>query len=219
MEYQLPMSLEQVLKAQESDLAREAEVARVLNCASGDYYAILELNPLYEPASLDSRVKRAFKKKSLQIHPDKVKHEDAPKAFDLLKKAESVLSASEDDEDDETKKKVSEKKALQEIYETIANNLDIDVIEDFGSRENALVRDKVSQTLEHQKKSVEVERLYQQREDAQRNEEVKNAANDRELRKKWETRWENDRDSRVESWRKYKVDKKKKKGKPKKVLV
>lgn len=202
------MSLEDVLKAQELDLAREAEVARVLNCAEGDYFAILQINPLFDSATLDARIKKAYRKKSLLIHPDKVKHEEAPKAFDLLKKAEAVLSDEES----------TQKHNLMEVYQTIANNLDIDVIEDFNSRENGLIREKVAQTLEHHKKDREVERLYQQREDAQKNEEVKNAANDRELRKKWETRWENDRDSRVELWRKYKVDKKKKK-KPRKVLA
>lgn len=202
------MSLEDVLKAQELDLAREAEVARVLNCAEGDYFAVLQINPLHEPSSIDTRVKKAFRRKSLLIHPDKVKHPEAPKAFDLLKKAESVLN------DQESK----EREGLVGVYETIANSLDIDVIEDFDSKENGLIREKVAQTLEHQKKDKEVERLYQQREEAQKNEEVKNAANDRELRKKWESRWENDRDTRVELWRKYKVEKKKKK-KPKKVLA
>lgn len=202
------MSLEEVLKAQELDLAREAEVVRVLNCAEGDYFAVLQINPLHEPSSIDTRVKKAFRRKSLLIHPDKVKHPEAPKAFDLLKKAESVLN------DQESK----EREGLVGVYETIANSLDIDVIEDFDSKENGLIREKVAQTLEHQKKDKEVERLYQQREEAQKNEEVKNAANDRELRKKWESRWENDRDTRVELWRKYKVEKKKKK-KPKKVLA
>ncbi|PSK40458.1 hypothetical protein C7M61_000098 [Candidozyma pseudohaemuli] len=202
------MSLEEVLKAQELDLAREAEVVRVLNCAEGDYFAVLQINPLHEPSSIDTRVKKAFRRKSLLIHPDKVKHPEAPKAFDLLKKAESVLN------DQESK----EREGLVGVYETIANSLDIDVIEDFDSKENGLIREKVAQTLQHQKKDKEVERLYQQREEAQKNEEVKNAANDRELRKKWESRWENDRDTRVELWRKYKVEKKRKK-KPKKVLA
>lgn len=202
------MTLEDVLKAQELDLAREAEVVRVLNCAEGDYFAVLQINPLHELSSIDTRVKKAFRRKSLLIHPDKVKHPEASKAFDLLKKAEAVLN------DQESK----EREGLVGVYETIANSLDIDVIEDFDSKENGLIREKVAQTLEHQKKDKEVERLYEQREEAQKNEEVKNAANDRELRKKWESRWENDRDTRVELWRKYKVEKKKKK-KPKKVLA
>lgn len=212
------MSLEDVLKSQELDLIRDAEVARILNCVSGDHFAVLEINPFFEPSSLNARVKKQFRKKSLLIHPDKIKNGDAPKAFDLLKKAELVLSMGEEDGDEESKRKTLEKKALQEIYETIANNLDVDVIEDFADRQNAAIREKVAQTLEAQKKSAEVERLYQQREEAQRNEEVKNAARDRELRKKWENRWDQDRDERVELWRKFKVEKKKKK-KPKKVLV
>ncbi|GBL48358.1 DnaJ subfamily C member 8 [Candidozyma auris] len=215
------MALEDVLRAQESEAAREAEVQRILNCAAGDYFAILEINPLFDRSSLQSRVTKWYRKKSLLIHPDKTKHEDAPKAFDLLKKAESVLSADNSDDSEEGKKKASERNALQEIYETIANNLDVDVVEDFNSRQNIVIREKVAQTLEHQAKAMEVERLYQQREDVHRSEEVKNAAKDRELRKKWEARWEEDRDSRVESWRKYKVGKPKKKkaAKTKKVLV
>ena len=36
-------------------------------------------------------VSRAFRKRSLHCHPDKSVHEDAPRAFELLKKAKACL--------------------------------------------------------------------------------------------------------------------------------
>jgi len=40
----------------------------------------------------EADIKKKYKQLSLFIHPDKAKHERAPDAFDLLKKAESELS-------------------------------------------------------------------------------------------------------------------------------
>ncbi|ORY28591.1 DnaJ domain-containing protein [Naematelia encephala] len=42
----------------------------------------------------DTDVKKSFRKKSLLIHPDKYKHPQGEEAFDLLKKAEGILSDS-----------------------------------------------------------------------------------------------------------------------------
>lgn len=209
--------LEKILQLQESDLARDLEVERILQVHPRDHFGILQINPLFEPEALETRVKKVFRKKSLLIHPDKVKHAGAPKAFDALKQAQIVVTSDENDADEETKQRVISRKSLLDIYKQVAEGLNAPVIEDFNHKSNVEIREKVQLVLENQVKEEEVEKLYNQRQEASKNEELKNAAKDRQLRREWETKWENDRDARVQLWRSYssKVDKKKKKPKRK----
>lgn len=65
------------------------EIERILSCFKLDPFAILEL-PYAKPDP--SAIKRSYRKKSLMIHPDKIKHDRAQDAFALLKKAESEVT-------------------------------------------------------------------------------------------------------------------------------
>lgn len=205
--------LESVLKSQETNVARDREIDRILNVDPRDYFAILQINPLVGEESLAQNVKRNFRKKSLQIHPDKAQHPDAPKAFDALKRAELVLSSEvSEDADPKAKERTTDKTNLIDIYKQVFEGLKLPLEDDFDHKSNAEIRGKVQLVLENQTKQAEIERVYNQRQEASKNEEMQNALKDRKLRKQWETKWENDRDARVELWRTYvkKVDKKKK---------
>ncbi|KAL7423698.1 DnaJ subfamily C member 8 [Cryptotrichosporon argae] len=70
------------------DGARYAEVERILAAFKLNPYDILDL----PWTATESEIKKAYRKKSLLIHPDKFKHEHGEEAFDYLKKAESQLS-------------------------------------------------------------------------------------------------------------------------------
>jgi DnaJ family protein C protein 8 len=72
-----------------SQTEKHLEIDRVLACFKLDPFAILEL-PYSKPDP--KTIKMAYRKKSLMIHPDKVKHEHAQDAFALIKKAESELT-------------------------------------------------------------------------------------------------------------------------------
>jgi len=54
-------------------------------------YADLVGEAAWDPTADD--VNRAFRKRSLHCHPDKSQHPDAPRAFELLKKAKACLSS------------------------------------------------------------------------------------------------------------------------------
>lgn len=212
--------LDLILKEQESSITRDNEIQRILSCSPKDYFAILEINPFVDSNNIINEVRKLFRRKSLLIHPDKVKHENAPQAFDLLKKAELILSIAEESDYAEQKDKFIEKSALLYIYERIAESLDVEPNEAFQSIQNVEIRAKVKEALDHQNKSRELERNFLQKQKTKKSEEVQNAAKDRDLRKKWELKWENDRDERVNLWRQYKVDKgKRKKGLKKKPLI
>lgn len=205
------MDIENHLKRNELEIQRENELQRILDCHPKDYFAILQINPLQDLESLASKVKRLYRQKSLLLHPDKVKHPDAPQAFDLVKKAELVLSATDDDA------RVKERDNLVDLYVQIDASGEGKAAA-FESPTNSTIREKVHHALESHDKQQEVEINYQQRQDAQKHKEVANAAKERELKKQWEKEWEAQRDSRVKLWRDFsgKVTKKKTK---KKVLA
>lgn len=82
------MSDDRDLERYFSQSEKQLEIERVLQCFKLDPFAILEL-PYTKPEA--KQLKMQYRKKSLMIHPDKVKHERAEEAFALLKKAESEL--------------------------------------------------------------------------------------------------------------------------------
>ncbi|KAH7884452.1 DnaJ domain-containing protein [Phlebopus sp. FC_14] len=80
--------LEQLLSREASAFQRELEVERILKAFKLNPYDILDLTENAKPDD----IKRRYRQLSLFIHPDKTPHPRAPDAFDLLKKAESELS-------------------------------------------------------------------------------------------------------------------------------
>lgn len=216
--------LERVLRAEESVLAKDNEIERVLNCCEYDYFSILEITPSVDPAGIPNRIKKIYRKKTLLLHPDKVKNERAPAAFDRLKKAEQVLSVAVPAEgetvDPHTAELVNEQKTIYSVYEQVQNSMKKPVEEAFGHPTNQVIRSKVQAILEQEANQKKMEFSLQQRQEAQRLSDLKKMQEERELKKKMATKWEDSRDSRVENWRSYsnKVEKKKKKGK-KKVLA
>ncbi|KAI9491034.1 hypothetical protein BDB00DRAFT_834904 [Zychaea mexicana] len=72
-----------------SQSEKQLEIERVLQCFKLDPFSILEL----PYGKLEAKqIKMQYRKKSLMIHPDKVKHDRAEEAFSMLKKAESELN-------------------------------------------------------------------------------------------------------------------------------
>ncbi|ODV79863.1 uncharacterized protein CANTADRAFT_21144 [Suhomyces tanzawaensis NRRL Y-17324] len=198
------MSIEQVLAREESALAKDKEIGRILQCTKNDYVAVLELDPL-DLEELATKVKKLYRKKSLMIHPDKVSNPEAPEAFDRLKKAEQVLSNQ-----DKEGSVWAEKTRLLDIYKDVCSK----------QKDIKSIQTRVAEILGEEIRQEEIDRLYNQRQEAQRRDEEKAQQTKREKDMKMKHAWEDDRDTRVQSWRNYtaKVEKKKKK-KTKKVLA
>lgn len=178
---------------------------------------------MVDSESLQKRIKKIYRKKSLLIHPDKVDHKKAPEAFDLLKKAEVVLSQESQDDatetDPEVKNYIREKQNLINIYETAQKSLKISPSDSYNDEANLKIRQEVERILLEQANHEDVEKRYQQRQELQRQAEIKKLAKERELKKKLDSQWEDDRDKRVSNWRKYANKVQKKKKKTKKVLA
>lgn len=211
--------LDRILASEVLALAKDEEIERVLNCCEQDHFAIFELNPLVELKSIDVNVKKLYRKKTLLLHPDKTQNIQAPKAFDRLKKSEMILSQvipeSNDvnNLDEDTSKRINEKQNLINIYKGVLDELMKPIVDYFYDETNQLIREKVAVILNEQIKDKEVEMKFQQRQEANKREELKKIQKERELKKQMASKWEDERDIRVNNWRNYsnKVEKKKKK--------
>ncbi|KAH9463300.1 hypothetical protein Pst134EA_015383 [Puccinia striiformis f. sp. tritici] len=83
--------IDNILKGEESLLTREQEVERVIAAFKLNPYEILELDMTNPSSITDSVIRKAYRQKSLLIHPDKLSHPRGVEAFDLLKKSEGFL--------------------------------------------------------------------------------------------------------------------------------
>lgn len=189
--------LEKVLYLEEAGLNKDNEIQRILDVYEFDYFAVLDIQEVdIDPEDLLKTVKRVYRKKTLLIHPDKTSNPAAPAAFARLKKAEQILSTPLENDDDAK----LEKQRLLDIYKACKSNDK---------------RSEVAQILKAEIKQEEIEKLYQQRQVAQRFADIKKQRQEAELKKKLESNWEDARDVRVQNWREYtgKIQKKKKKTK------
>jgi DnaJ family protein C protein 8 len=78
--------------------SHDRAIANILKAASTSHFDVLQLprphadlidKPVWE--CTDEEIGRAFRKRSLACHPDKSTHPDAPRAFEILKKAKICL--------------------------------------------------------------------------------------------------------------------------------
>jgi len=206
--------LDRVLSAEELALSKDREIERVLDCCPWDYYSILGINPLKKDDQLQNQIKRTYRKKTLLIHPDKVSNPKAPHAFDRLKKAELVLSFEVPENeseieslDDASKLYINEKKRLLAIYSDAENRLlrskKIQQGDNYSEEDYHRILALVTEILNDEIKLEEVEKNFQQQQEAKKMADLKRVQQERELKKKLATKWEDERDIRVNNWRSY----------------
>ncbi|KAG6334648.1 hypothetical protein ID866_4444 [Astraeus odoratus] len=210
--------LEQVLSREASAFQRELEVERILKAFKFNPYDILDLDVTAKPED----IKRKYRQISLFIHPDKTPHPRAPDAFDILKKAEAELS--------DTAKREELDAAIASARTTLLRSLSLPTsLTDDDPRLKYLADDPKMQAqglttpwrimLKEKIKEVLIE------EEVRRRKAIKmNLANEGlEARKKEEEvaakkrkaeedkAWEETREQRVDSWRSFTNNSKKKK--------
>ncbi|KAI8082495.1 uncharacterized protein B0P05DRAFT_508268 [Gilbertella persicaria] len=193
-----------------SQTEKQIEIDRVLSCFKLDPFSILEL-PYSKPDP--KAIKIAYRKKSLMIHPDKVKHERAQDAFALLKKAESELT----DETrlgflmtviEEARVEVLRDNGFKVKTQAAAEGDDIKSITDEKEypylqtpEGQAKVKEKVKEILfemELRRRKQLKKEMEAQGEEKRKVEEM---AKERKRKAEESKQWEASRDNRVNSWR------------------
>lgn len=191
-------------KVKSASFASDLEVDRVLGAYANDPFTLLELDVWSRPAA-DSKlpsgerfptpndVKKAYRVKSLLLHPDKCKHERAPDAFALLKKAETALS------DDNRRK---------ELFEQV-DEARLLVIEERGGPKAAplnerdlapMIRFRFKRLQEDTENRAKILRVNEVERKAK---EEMDRDTERKRKAEHDKQWEATREARVNDWRKF----------------
>ncbi|KAI8979263.1 hypothetical protein BDF20DRAFT_819433 [Mycotypha africana] len=187
-----------------SETEKNLEIERVLSCFKLDPFAILEL-PYTKPDP--KAIKKAYRQKSLMIHPDKVKHEKAQDAFALLKKAESELA-------DEARLKfllTVIEEARVEVLRSNGYKVKTEVVFNNQLPTMPAERNAPETQVKDKMKEILIEMELRRRRQLQREMEAEGAekrkaeekVNERKRKAENEKQWEESRDTRVNSWRQF----------------
>lgn len=197
--------IDSLLQKEASEHTKDEEIARILSSFQLDAYSVLDL----QPGCTSKDIKLQYRKKSLLIHPDKTKNEQAPDAFDRLKKAESAL------QDDKQRERLDQ--AFTDARRMLIRERKW-TIHDERLKSAAFLqdwRDKTREVLvetELRKRRIAKAQMEEEgRLKRKAEEEAEEKARKRESAKAWE----DSRDTRVSNWRDYRksVAPKKKKSK------
>lgn len=190
-----------------TSLLQQLEIDRILSAFRLNPYDVLEV-PLEAD---DKEINKIYRKKSLLIHPDKVKHERAVEAFDLLKKASSHLL-------DEDKRKLLDE-TVMDARLMVLKQLNLPFATAYDDPRLAILRPSWDERVRSATKELMVDdelrrrkaiRVQHQAEgEAQRKKEQ--AVEERKRKAEHDAVWEQTRDHRVADWRAFQKGNKKKK--------
>ncbi|KAF5382008.1 hypothetical protein D9615_004447 [Tricholomella constricta] len=199
--------LEKLLSREASAFNREVEVERILKAFKFNPYDILDI----EESSTQEEVKRRYRQLSLFIHPDKTPHARAPEAFDILKKAESELSDKDKREDLDaviTQARSLVLKALNLPLSTPDTDPALRGLEPpFKVRLRLQSKELLIDEEVRRRKAIKMNLANEGLEARKKDEEV--AAKKRKAQE--DKQWEDNREQRVDSWRSFSKDTRKKK--------
>jgi len=203
--------LEKLLNREATEFTRELEVERILKAFKLNPYDILDLD---EEATAEE-IKKKYRSLSLFIHPDKTSHPRATEAFDLLKKAETEVSdKAKRDEIDAVimQARLMVLKELSLPSTTNKNDVKLRKLDPpFKARMKAKAKELLIDDEVRRRKAVKMNLANEGLEARKKEEEVtakkRKAENDKT--------WEENRETRVDSWRSFAKDSKKKKQKTK----
>ncbi|KAE8201974.1 hypothetical protein CF328_g2480 [Tilletia controversa] len=203
------------LTRERTTMWQELEIDRILSAFKLNPYSVLDVH-----MEADSKeITKVYRKKSLLLHPDKVKHERAVEAFDLLKKASTHLL------DEDKRKNLDETVMAARIITLKELGLPTNIASD-DERIKALGLGALEERVRQKTKEIMIDDEVQRR----RAIRLQHAAEGAEQRKREEAVethkrkasekevWEATRDDRVAGWRSFQKGSKKRKGDSSNVL-
>ena len=143
----------------------------------------------------DSDIKIVYRKKSLMIHPDKTKNQQAPEAFDRLKKAQTVLLDEKQRKHlDECIADARELLIRQHKYTVDSEELKTD---DFKKEWRKKTVEVLVDAEARRRRQLKAQMQEEGREQAKQDAELE----ERKRKRDHERKWEDTRDKRIDSWR------------------
>ncbi|KAI8329503.1 hypothetical protein BC941DRAFT_442591 [Chlamydoabsidia padenii] len=184
------------------------EIDRVLASFKLDPFCILQL-PYGTPDP--KSVKMAYRKKSLQIHPDKVDHPQAQEAFAKLKKAETdlgdatqlsllldLIQEAKVDMLKEKGEKIKMKATTGNVPSVVDDDLYPYLSTEQGQRDIQTRLKQLLIELELRRRRLMKKDMESEGAEARK---VELAAKERKRKAEEQKEWENTRETRVNSWR------------------
>lgn len=190
---------------------QDSEIERILGAFRANAYDVLDL----QPGVPDEDIKKAYRKKSLLIHPDKTSNPRAPDAFDRLANAHQTLL-------DEKKREI--------LDEAIADARTLLMRERKLTKDSEEVKDPDREFMRAWKEKVKwvladnEARRQRQAKAAMRDEGRQQRKEDEEIaerkrKREHEQDWEKSRESRIGNWRDFTKKEEAKKNRKKKMKV
>ncbi|KAF1923944.1 DNAJ domain-containing protein [Didymella exigua CBS 183.55] len=185
--------IEAELAAAGKELDKDEEIERIRNVFSLNAYAVLDL----QPGVPDADIKKAYRAKSLLIHPDKTPNPNAPDAFDRLKKAQTVLL------DEKLRTRLDEDTADARMLLMRDRKLTADDAETRSPEFLAAWRDKTAWVIRDNELRRQRQMKAQMRDEGRQQRKDEEEAVDRKRKRDHDQAWEKSRDTRINSWRDY----------------
>jgi DnaJ family protein C protein 8 len=177
-----------------------------------DAYAVLDL----QPGVGASDIKKAYRAKSLLIHPDKTSNPRASDAFDRLAKANTELN------DEKHRERLDESIADARMLLIRERKWTVDNPELQSDEFKKDWREKTKHVLVDDEMRRRRQMKVQLQEEGKQRQKEEEEITERKRKRDHEVKWEESRDQRIGSWRDFKKDKavegEKKKKKKLKVL-
>jgi len=183
------------------------EIERILKAFKLNPYEVLDLEPL----TPTDAVKKKYRQLSLFIHPDKTPDPRAPDAFNILKKAEAELSDEKKREALDAALKQARVEALKSLSMPTSIQDDDHRLEEVRAKFKETIRTKSKQILmeEEARRRLAIKVNLANEGTEQRMKEAEVAMKKRKAEE--DANWEENRESRVGSWRNFSKQPKKKK--------
>ncbi|KAF1996875.1 DnaJ domain-containing protein [Amniculicola lignicola CBS 123094] len=186
------------LAALGKEASKDAEIRRIRAAFRIDAYAVLNL----QPGVPDSDIKRAYRSKSLLVHPDHTKNELAPDAFDRLVKAQTALL------DEKARKKLDQQYDDARYLTLKQMKLTKDDTEETASEEFLeLWAKNVKYVIMEDEKDYQKRLQTQMREEGRQQKKMDEENAERKRKRDADKAWEDSRDERISNWNTYKNNK------------
>ncbi|KZT41223.1 DnaJ-domain-containing protein [Sistotremastrum suecicum HHB10207 ss-3] len=199
--------LDRLLNREATGLQRELEITRILKSLKLNPYEILDIGYSATP----EEVKRKYRQLSLFIHPDKTSDPRAPDAFDILKKAEAELSDKDKREELDAVIKQCRILVLKSLSLPPTTPDDHEALQDivpsFKDRMKVKAKEMLIEEEVRRRQAIRVNLANEGNEQRQKDAEVAQ----KKRKAEEDARWEENRESRVDSWRSFAGNKGKKK--------
>lgn len=182
-----------MLEKDGKEFDKDAEIDRILAAFRLNGYAVLDLLP----GVPDTDIKRAYRTKSLLIHPDKTSNPKAPDAFDRLAKAQQQLM---------------DEKARERLDESIADarmllirerklTTDSEEVKDPDDEFIKAWRAKTVTVLMDDERRRQRQAKVQMQEEGRQKRKEDEEIEERKRKREYEQKWEASREGRIDNWR------------------